>query len=75
MLDRLLRKDSDRANALTYEIGSNSDLVLENTITGNLQWTIERFSGQGKGRLTFPTKFDMVEPLLGLEPELRLYSG
>lgn len=51
---------------LTFEIGSNSDLVLENTITGNLPWTIEHFADSPKGFLTFPTKFDLVEPLLPL---------
>ncbi len=52
---------------MTFEIGSNSDLVLENTITGNLPWTIEEFAKRGNGYLTFPTKFDMVEPLLELD--------
>jgi spore photoproduct lyase len=51
---------------LVFEIGSNSDLVLENTITQNLEWTIEEFGKSKKGFLTFPTKFDMVEPLLPL---------
>jgi spore photoproduct lyase len=51
---------------LTFEIGSNSDLVLENTITDNLPWVIEEFAREGKGKLTFPTKFKMVEPLLNL---------
>ncbi len=48
-------------------MGSNSDLVLENTITGNLPWTIERFGEEGRGRITFPTKFSMIEPLLKLD--------
>jgi spore photoproduct lyase len=67
MMDRLLRVDADSAVPQTFEIGSNSDLVLENTVTGNLVWTIERFARSGKGRLTFPTKFEMVEPLLSLD--------
>lgn len=67
MLDRLLRADASSAGPQTFEIGSNSDLVLENTVTGNLPWTIERFGCEGRGHLTFPTKFDMVEPLLGLD--------
>ena len=51
-----------------FEIGSNSDLILENTITGNLKWTIESFAKdeKQKGFLTFPTKFDMVDELLDL---------
>lgn len=50
----------------TYEIGSNSDLVLENTLTGNLAWTIENFSRSNYGFLTFPTKFNKVEQLLNI---------
>ena len=49
-----------------FEIGSNSDLVLENTITNNLVWTITNFAKSKKGMLTFPTKFDMVDDLLDL---------
>jgi spore photoproduct lyase len=67
MLGKLLKIDSESLRPLTFEIGSNSDLVQENMITGNLPWTIEKFAEQGHGSLTFPTKFDMVEALLGLE--------
>lgn len=66
MLDKLMKTAANADRDLTFEIGSNSDLVLENTITGNLPWTIERFADSPKGFLTFPTKFDMVEPLLPL---------
>ena len=41
--------------------------LLENTITGNLEWTIENFADNHKGFLTFPTKFDMVDPILKLK--------
>ncbi len=67
MLDGLLKKDAAAFYPQTFEIGSNSDLVLENTITDNLRYTIERFGSEGRGHLTFPTKFDMVGPLLNLE--------
>ena len=67
MLDMLLKKAEAAPVPQTFEIGSNSDLVLENTITGNLCHTIERFGREGRGHLTFPTKFDMVSPLLGLD--------
>ena len=66
MLERLIRVSLQGEEPHTFEIGSNSDLVLENTITGNLVWTIPEFVRAGRGRLTFPTKFDMVEPLLPL---------
>lgn len=66
MLARLIKADLKADTPQTFEIGSNSDLVLENAITGNLPWTIERFAKVGRGNLTFPTKFDMVKPLLTL---------
>lgn len=67
MLDGILKKGRDGGGRLTFEIGSNSDLVLENTITENLLYTIPRFAREGEGKLTFPTKFDMVGPLLNLD--------
>ncbi|WP_411678209.1 radical SAM protein [Caproicibacter sp.] len=67
MLDKLEKTARKSETDLTFEIGSNSDLVLENTITHNLEWTIEHFAAQEKGFLTFPTKFNMVGPLLPLE--------
>lgn len=66
MLHRLLETDAAADRPQTFEIGSNSDLVLENEITGNLPWTIETFARRGRGFLTFPTKFSHIEPLLGL---------
>ncbi|HBS93393.1 MAG TPA: spore photoproduct lyase, partial [Firmicutes bacterium] len=66
MLKKLL-KTAAASRDLTFEIGSNSDLVLENTITGNLAWTIEKFATGDRGFITFPTKFAQVAPLLGLE--------
>jgi len=67
MLDNLIKKSRAASAPQTFEIGSNSDLVLENMITGNLVYTIERFAREGRGQLTFPTKFDAVEPLLPLD--------
>lgn len=67
MLHKLIKTAARSADDLTFEIGSNSDLVLENTITGNLEWAIPAFAREEKGFLTFPTKFSMVEPLLNLE--------
>ena len=66
MLDKIMKTANRASEDLTFEIGSNSDLVLENTITHNLEWTIERFAENEKGRLTFPTKFANVAPLLSL---------
>ncbi|WP_349944485.1 spore photoproduct lyase family protein [Lacrimispora sp. BS-2] len=66
MLKKIMDHGARSEKNYTYEIGSNSDLVLENTITGNLAWTIENFSKSNYGFLTFPTKFNKVEPLLGI---------
>lgn len=66
MLDKIKKTANKSEKNLVFEIGSNSDLILENTITGNLEWTIENFKDQEKGMLTFPTKFDMVDPILNL---------
>lgn len=72
MMAKLIKTARQSGDELTFEIGSNSDLVLENTITGNLQWTIERFAKNEDGYITFPTKFDMVEPLLNLDHKERV---
>ena len=66
MLDKIIKTSEKSEKELTFEIGSNSDLILENTITNNLEWTIENFKNTNKGFLTFPTKFDMVDPILNL---------
>ncbi len=66
MLDKIKKVANQSEKDLVLEIGSNSDLILENTITGNLNWTIENFVENQKGFLTFPTKFDMVDPILPL---------
>lgn len=72
MMDKLIKTAGGSDKNLVFEIGSNSDLVLENTITQNLEWTIEAFGKSKKGFLTFPTKFDMVEPLLPLNHRGRI---
>lgn len=72
MMDKLIKMAGESKKDLVFEIGSNSDLILENTITQNLEWTIEKFSRHEKGFLTFPTKFDMIEPLLRLNHRERI---
>ncbi len=66
MLDKIIKTAEKSEKNLTFEIGSNSDLVLENTITNNLVWTIENFANTQKGMLTFPTKFNMIDDILSL---------
>lgn len=72
MMDRLIRYSTRSDKELTFEIGSNSDLILENTITNNLPWTIENFTRCQKGNITFPSKFSMIDPLLPLNHQGRV---
>ena len=72
MLEKIIKTVHKSEKELTFEIGSNSDLILENTITGNLDWTIKEFSKTKKGYLTFPTKFDMVDSICELEHNGRI---
>lgn len=67
MLNKIIKTAEKSENDLTFEIGSNSDLILENSITGNLPWTIENFKNSKKGFLTFPTKFEMVDDILNID--------
>lgn len=66
MLSLLIERSKKTENPCTFEIGSNSDLVLENQLTGNLIKTIEEFGKNGRGYLTFPTKFSMIDSLIPL---------
>lgn len=67
MLEKIIKTTNKSDKKMVFEIGSNSDLILENTITGNLKWTIENFKGVDNGFLTLPTKFDMVDDILSLD--------
>ncbi len=66
MMDKLKRA-ADKFPGSVFEIGSNSDLVLENSVSGNLEWTIRQFRYERQARLTLPTKFEMVDPLLPID--------
>lgn len=72
MMEKLFKTGRSSDKDLVFEIGSNSDLVLENTITGNLEWTIARFSLSERSFLTFPTKFHQIDPLLPLNHRGRI---
>lgn len=67
MLENLIKKSLETEKPCTFEIGSNSDLILENQITGNLIKTIEEFGKKGRGYITFPTKFSMIDNILNLK--------
>ena len=72
MLGKIIKYAKNSEKELTFEIGSNSDLILENTLTKNLVWTIENFKETEKGKLTFPTKFSYVEDLLNLNHKKKI---
>lgn len=67
MLSKIIKIAEKSDKNLVFEIGSNSDLILENQITNNLEWTISNYANTSNGMLTFPTKFDMVDGILGLQ--------
>lgn len=67
LLQKIINYSLKSEKELIFEIGSNSDLILENTITGNLEWTIEKFAKEGRGMITLPTKFSFVDSLLNLD--------
>lgn len=67
MMDKLIQASKTAQKEETFEIGSNSDLILENTVTGNLPYVIPEFGKYGRGNITLPTKFHMVDDLLGLD--------
>ena len=72
MLNKIIKVANKSEKELTFEIGSNSDLILENTITGNLDWTIKEFSKTKRGYLTFPTKFSMVDSICNIQHNGRI---
>lgn len=72
MLDKIIKTADKSSKELVFEIGSNSDLILENTITNNLVWTIENFKNVERGKLTFPTKFSYVDDLLPLDHKQKI---
>lgn len=67
MMAKLLSAAGKGDRKLCFEIGSNSDLIAENAITGNLPWTIEEFAKGNSGFITFPTKFVVPKSLFSLE--------
>lgn len=73
LMNKIVKTVNNSDKNIVLEIGSNSDLILENQITGNLVWTITEFiSRTNNGMLTFPTKFSMVDDILHLEHHNRI---
>ena len=56
MLNKIIKTSEKTEKELVFEIGSNSDLILENTITNNLVWTIENFANNPKRKINFSNK-------------------
>lgn len=61
------REDARADREVLVEIGSNSDLLLEDAITGSLRWAIERFACLTRVKGTLATKFADVDRLLALD--------
>jgi len=66
MIRSVRKKVEDTVRPLVFEIGSNSDLVMENMVSGNLRWIVDQFS-KLKTTATFATKFHQVEDILHIE--------
>ena len=65
ILDHLIKTSQKYEKNTVYEIGSNSDLLLENEVTEDLKENLEYFfKNSNKGILTFPTKFSNIKAIL-----------
>lgn len=64
MIKAVLKNTAKFQKKTVYELGCNSDMLLDNHITGNLRWAIEEFGKLSHAYATFATKFHMVEDLL-----------
>ena len=73
ILNKLINFSNNSDRELIFEIGSNSDLLLENLVTNSLASNIEYFlHNTSKGKLTFPTKFNLINPLLNISDKNRV---
>lgn len=73
ILNKLIKSANGSINENVFEIGSNSDLLLENLVSNNLKENLEYFlNNTNKGKLTFPTKFNYITPLINLEHKNRI---
>lgn len=73
ILNNLIKQSQNYDKDTIYEIGSNSDLLLENLVTEDLQDNLEYFfENSNKGIITFPTKFKHIQPILNIKSKDRL---
>ena len=66
-METVRKKAAKLAESKVFELGCNSDMILENSITGNLSWAIEEFGKIDNAVATLATKFSMVDELLQLK--------
>lgn len=62
-----LKASAEKYPGSVFEIGSNSDLVMENSVSGSLEWTVREFRDVKNAQLTLPTKFNMIDSLLDID--------
>ncbi len=67
MIDSIIKRTLKENRKIVYEIGSNSDLVMENMVSDNLPWTIEQFARIPNAYATLPTKFHQIDSILELD--------
>ncbi len=73
IINKLIKTSNNSLKELVFEIGSNSDLLLENLVTENLEENLNTFlKNTAKGKLTFPTKFSYIDPLLNIKHNGRI---
>ena len=73
IINKLIKFSNSSQEELIFEIGSNSDLLLENFVTNTLTDNLEKFlKSTKKAKLTFPTKFNLIEPLLNISDKSRI---
>lgn len=73
ILNNLIKNSLNNSKNTVYEIGSNSDLILENMVTEDLKDNLEYFfSNSSNGIITFPTKFKQIDDILDIKYKNRL---
>ena len=75
MMDRLIKVSMNGETGKTFEIGSNSDLVLKNTITGNLGGRSPSLPNGGGAILHFQRSFIWWSRCLTLDHRGRRFSA
>ena len=73
ILNNLIKISLQNSKNTVYEIGSNSDVILENLVTEDLKDNLNYFFSNSKnGIITFPTKFKYIDEILDIKFKSRL---